>query len=212
MPRILVLAILAAALLTTGLTPLRGAAPVSASTATSMAGQILSKINAARKQHGLAALRTDSRLTGMASRRATTLADLHELSHDAAGCLTCQLADLGVAYSLVGEVLAMNSYQWGSGSAALIFSAWQGSPAHWDILMTARLDTIGIAVAESASGSTYASAVLIDAPGTSALAPGKPQPVAAAPRPAATPREPVVEAWVRPLRREGSFRLGRIPF
>ena len=151
-PRVLVLAVLAAALLSTGLTPLHGATPTSASTATTMAGQILSKINAARQGHGLGALRTNSRLTGLASQRATKLAGLEVLSHDAPGCLTCQLADLGVSYGFMGEVLASNSYPWGTQSASVIFSSWKGSPEHWDILMTARVDSIGIAVAESASG------------------------------------------------------------
>ena len=210
-PRILVLALLAAALLTTGLTPLRGATPARASTATTMAGQILSKINAARQGHGLGAVRVDSRLTGLASQRATTLAGLGVLSHDAAGCLTCQLAGLGVSYSFMGEVLASNSYPWGSGSASVIFSSWQGSPEHWDILMTARVDSIGIAVAESPSGSTYASAVLIDAPGVTSVAPSKPRTVVVAPTPAPPPKEPIVEAPVMPVQLEGSLLHGRIP-
>lgn len=176
-----------------------------------MADQILSKINQARQQHGLGTLRADSRLAGLATKRATALAGLNVLSHTAAGCLTCQLADLGVSYSFMGEVLASNSYPWGSQSAAVIFSSWKGSPEHWDILMTARVDSIGVGVAESASGWTYASAVLIDAPGVSAPPPPKPKAVVRAPAPTATPEPLVVEATIRPVRLEGSLRLGRIP-
>ena len=210
-PRVLVLAVLAAALLSTGLTPLHGATPTSASTATTMAGQILAKINAARQGHGLGALRTNSRLTGLASQRAAKLASLEVLSHDAPGCLTCQLADLGVSYGFMGEVLASNSYPWGTQSASVIFSSWKGSPEHWDILMTARVDSIGIAVAESASGWTYASAILIDAPGVTAPPPSKPRAAVVKPAPAAPPKEPIVEALVTPVQLEGSLMLGRIP-
>ncbi len=154
--------------LLTGLTPIRPAATARASTAQTMAASILASINSARTKRGLGALRTDSDLTSLASARAAKLASLNLLSHDKAGCLTCGLATRGVSYSLVGEVLASNTYPWGLGSASIIFSSWRGSPTHWDILMGSRFDAIGIGLSRSANGSTYASAILIDAPGVAA--------------------------------------------
>ena len=186
--------------LLTGLTPIRPAATARAGTAQTMAASILTSINTARTKRGLGTLRTDSDLTSLASTRATRLATLNLLSHDQAGCLTCGLAARGVTYSLVGEVLASNTYPWGLGSASVIFSSWRGSPTHWDILMGSRFDTIGIGLARSSNGATYASAILIDAPGvaarkittTSTHVTTRPRP--AAPKPSMPPKPSVSPA------------------
>ena len=170
-PRALVLSVLASILLLTGLTPVQPAAPASASTAQTMAADLLSWINSARVKHGLGTLRADSRLASIASQRAAKLASLNVLSHTAAGCLSCQLAAGGVSYNLVGEVLASNNFPWGPESASVVFSSWRNSPTHWDILMGSRMDSIGIGVSRSSNGTTYASAVLIDAPGITATKP-----------------------------------------
>ena len=205
-PRALVLAFVFGALLGTGLTPIRPAAPVRASTAQVLASDLRAWINDARAKHGLGALRSDSRLVAIASERAATLASLNALSHDAAGCLKCQLASRGVSYNLMGEVLASNNYPWGSQSASIVFSSWKNSPTHWDLLMGSRWDSIGIGVSLSSNGTTYASAVLIDAPGVTASR--------TTTKRAATTRK-VAAAEPAPLalptRREGSIQLGRIP-
>ena len=164
-----------------GLVPFRGAAPVAAGTAETMEASILGWINDARAQRGLATLRVDARLVDLSGDRAATLASKDQLSHDAAGCLSCQLSDRGIAWNLYGEVLASNSWPWGSESARVVFESWRDSSSHWDILMNPQFDSIGVGVAPAASGTTYASAVLIDAPGT-ATNPTPP------PKPAATPR------------------------
>ena len=168
-PRAVLLAIVASAVLVSGLTPVRPAAPVAATTAGTMEADLLSWINTARAKHGLGKLRTSSVLYSLAGKRASTLASKNALSHDAAGCLTCQLKSLGVSYNLMGEVLASNNYTWGTQSASVVFSSWRNSPMHWDILMGKSFDTIGIGIARSSNGTTYASAILIDAPGVSAI-------------------------------------------
>jgi len=202
------LAALAAVVLLTGLTPIRPAAPAAASTAQTMAAELLSWINSARAKRGLGTVRASSSLYSLASKRAATLASKNALSHDAAGCLTCQLRSLGISYNLMGEVLASNNYPWGEESASVVFSSWRNSPMHWDILMGKTFDTIGIGVARSSNGTTYASAILIDAPGASATKATATRTVtkkpAATPAPAAPPPE-------RRIRRAGSVLLGRIP-
>lgn len=164
-----------------GLVPFQAPRPALAGTAESMEASILGWINDARAQAGLPSLSSDPRLAGLAGDRAATLAASDQLSHDAAGCLSCQLASRGIAWDLYGEVLASNSWPWGGESARVVFESWRGSPSHWDILMNPQYDSIGVGVGLAASGVTYASAVLIDAPSGAA----QPTPV---PKPAATPR------------------------
>ena len=174
-----------------GLVPFRGAAPVvAAGTAETMESSIAGWINDARAQGGLAALHLDARLVDLSGDRAATLASKDQLSHDAAGCLSCQLESRGIAWNLYGEVLASNSWQWGSESARVVFESWRDSASHWDIVMNPQFDSIGVGVAQAATGVTYASAVFIDAPGAGA----NPTP---APKPAATPR-PTPRATPRP--------------
>jgi uncharacterized protein YkwD len=208
-----VLSVVCGLVLLTGLTPIGPATPARAGTAQTMAANILASINSARTKRGLGTLRTDSDLTSLASTRAAKLASLNLLSHDKAGCLTCGLAARGVTYNLVGEVLASNTYPWGLGSASVVFSSWRNSPTHWDILMGARMDTIGIGLARSSSGATYASAILIDAPGVAARKITTTTHVTTRPRPAA-PKPPVPPAPPPPPRyihREGSVLMGWIP-
>jgi uncharacterized protein YkwD len=202
------LAVFASAVLLSGLTPIRPAGPVAATTAQTMAADLLSWINTARAKHGLGKLRTSSTLYSLASKRAATLASKNALSHDAAGCLTCQLRSLGVSYNLMGEVLASNNYTWGTQSASVVFSSWRNSPMHWDILMGSRFDTIGIGIARSKNGTTYASAILIDAPGVSAIRTTATHTVTRKPAQAAVPATPPAP---RRVRREGSVLFGRIP-
>ncbi|HEX5591167.1 MAG TPA: CAP domain-containing protein [Candidatus Limnocylindrales bacterium] len=177
-----------AAALSSGLVPLRAAVPVAAGTAETMESSLLGWINDARAGLGLAALRLDAPLADLAGDRAAKLAATNTLSHDAAGCLKCQLGDRGIAWNLFGEALASNSWPWGPESARVVFESWRGSAPHWDILVGSQYDSIGIGVALAAGGTTYASAVLIDAPGPVAATP-KPKPAPTpAPVPRATPR------------------------
>lgn len=190
-PRALIIAIALSTVLSTGLSPLRPADGVRAGTAASMQTALLGWINDARAARGLRALKVDGRLSAVASARIATLAATHQLSHAAAGCLNCQLADHGVAWNLHGEVLASNNWPWGIESARTAFEGWKGSPSHWDILMGAQMDTIGIGVALADDGVAYEGAVLIDAPGRAPASP-KPAPAAAprAPAPTPTPQDP----------------------
>src|SRR3990172_6340048 len=189
-PRALVVAAALALVLASGLVPFRGAHAVAAGTAETMVSSIAGWINDARAQRGLPALQLDARLVGLSGDRAATLASKDQLSHDVAGCLSCQLESRGIAWNLYGEVLASNSWPWGSESARVVFESWRDSTSHWDVLMNPQFDSIGVGVAQSATGVTYASAALIDVPGAGAAP-------TLAPKPAATPR-PTPRATPRP--------------
>jgi uncharacterized protein YkwD len=198
--------------LATGLLPLRPAIPTAAGTAESMAASILSSINHARAQRGLASLQVDSRLSDLAGDRAATLASIEDLSHEAPGCLRCQIEDRGIAWNLFGEVLASNTWPWGAESARVIFESWRDSPSHWDILMGPDFDRIGVGVAQSATGGTYSSAVLVDAPGGAPAPTPRPRP-ASTPRPAPRAEPPPTPAPTpAPQRIPGpTIRIGLIP-
>lgn len=174
--------VIAAALIAV-LLPLAAPHRVEAGTAETMEASILGWINSARSSRGLGLLRDDPRLSGLAGDRVAAMAAQDTMSHDVAGCLSCQLTDRGIAWNEYGEVLALNSWPWGQASAKVVFESWRDSPTHWDILMSTTLDSIGIGVAESSAGVTYASGVLIDAPGASAI---KPKPKTT-PRPTTPP-------------------------
>ncbi|MES2209647.1 MAG: CAP domain-containing protein [Chloroflexota bacterium] len=180
LPRALILAVLVSAALSTGLVPIHVAEPVRAGTAETMESALLGWINTARAARGLGRLRVGVQLADLAGERVTILAAQNVLSHTVPGCLKCQLADRGVAWDGYGEVLASNSWTWGLESARTAFDGWKGSPTHWNILMGATMDTVGIAVAVAANGTTYAGAILVDTPGYVA----EPEPKAA---PAAAP-------------------------
>lgn len=186
-PRALILAVMVSAVLSTGLVPIHEAEPVRAGTAETMESALLGWINNARASRGLSKLRVSTALTSLAGDRVAVLAAKNQLSHTLPGCLTCQLNARSIAWNLEGEVLASNTWAWGLESARVAFDGWKGSPSHWAILMSANLDTIGIGVAKSSTGTTYAGAVLIDAPGYVGTVP-KPKPAPTAQKaPAPTP-------------------------
>jgi uncharacterized protein YkwD len=216
-PRSALLAGALALVLATGLLPMLEPPPVVAGTAETMEASILTWVNAARAERGLGGLRTVSGLAGVAGSRASTLASIDQLSHEIAGCLRCQLDDRGIAWKLFGEVLASNNWPWGSQSARVVFESWRDSAEHWDILMNPKMDSIGVGVAQHvANGVTYATAVLIDAPGSTVVATPKPAPAATArpapratptPTPAPTPVPPAAPVRVTAFARAGMIAL-----
>ena len=192
LPRALILAVMVSAILSTGLVPIHSAEPVRAGTAETMESALLGWINNARASRGLSKLRVSAALTDLAGDRVAVLAAKNQLSHTLPGCLTCQLSDRSIAWNLEGEVLASNTWAWGLESARVAFDGWKGSPSHWAILMSAKLDTIGIGVANSSTGTTYAGAVLIDAPGNVGTVP-KPKPAPTVQKAAAPDPTPIPE-------------------
>jgi uncharacterized protein YkwD len=176
-----------------------GARPVAAGTAETMEAAILSWVNGARAERSLPPLQGRADVADLAGDRAATLAAAGVLSHDAAGCLSCQLDARGITWHLYGETLGTSSYAWGMDAATSLFNAFAASPSHWDALMGAGFDTAGVgAVYRDADGSTYLSIVLIDGDGTSPAPAPKPthaQPRAPAPAPAPTPA-PVLGAAI----------------
>ena len=151
--QLLAVSVLVAAV-ATGIGPIAHPAPVSASTADTMEAQLLTLINDARSKKGLVPLRKWAKLADMAGDRAATMARNRTLAH--ASCLSCLFNSYGVQWYSIGEVIAASTYPWGSQSALSIFNGWKASSAHWAILMSSNFNYIGLGVALSSTGKTYA--------------------------------------------------------
>jgi uncharacterized protein YkwD len=129
-----------------------------AATDETIEAKILSLINAARERRGIEPLRARASLVDFAGDRAAHMASTGVLKHPK--CLPCRLDRRGISYETYGETIAWTFAPWGNEAARSLFRIWKNSPPHWSILMSARLDRIGIGVARRANGSTWAAAVL----------------------------------------------------
>src|SRR4029078_798899 len=135
--------------------------PVAAATPSTVGAQIVGWVNQARVARGLRELRTDARLSAMATDRARVLADANLLDHNYPGDIGTQLDGRGIQWYRYGEVLAGSSATFGGESAWAIYQAWQGSPSHWSLLMSSQFNYFGPGIAQrAANGATYDSVLL----------------------------------------------------
>lgn len=155
----LALAALIAALAALSVGPVAHPSPVHAGTASNMESKILNWINNARENRNLRPLRVTDKLRNLAGDRAATLARSGELEHP--DCLSCLLRSRDISFDSCGEVIAMNTYDWGHDAARALFESWRGSKFHWDLLMSRKYKRIGLGVAyRSQDGSTWGAGVL----------------------------------------------------
>ncbi len=115
-----------------------------------LAALTLASVNEARAAHGVAALRPDAAISGLAEERAWQLYALGYLAHDLpGGFLVDQLRSAGVALHRVGENLAAG------GDPAYVVGAWMGSAAHRPNLLNGQFDRAGVGVADGPAGRYY---------------------------------------------------------
>lgn len=139
-------------------TPVR--ATVTAPQAESM---LLGWINEARADRGLVPLVRWSALAVVAGRRADWMAASNTMSHAGAGNITAQLQDEGATWYGYGETIGYTPGGWTADAARRLFSGWRGSAPHWDLLMSASFNYVGVALAYRAESSrTFGSVVLTD--------------------------------------------------
>lgn len=155
--RLMVVAAMAALLLL-GAGPLANPTPAQAGTASSTEAQILSLVNAARAKRGLAPFRLRASLVDFADDRAAKMARTGVLKHP--NCLPCRLDNRGISYSTYGETIAWTFAPLGEQAARSLYRIWKNSPPHWALLMSSRLDRIGIGIAHRSNGSNWAAAVM----------------------------------------------------
>ena len=124
----------------------------------SVEAQILTLVNAARANRGLAPLRMGPKLEQFAGSRAAQMARTGVLKHPS--CLACMMRSWGITFTNYGETIAWTYAPWGSKAAASIVNIWRNSPPHWGLLMSSKFSRVGIGVALRSNGATYAAAVL----------------------------------------------------
>lgn len=127
------------------------------------AHRLMAEVNQARQAKGLVPLRSDPRLWALAGVHAGNLATSGILSHEAAGSMPQDLVDRGVPWFGYGEVIGYASGTTDIAQQA-IFAMWASSPAHWPLLMSARFNYLGVGLAGTGSGLTFASVVLTESP------------------------------------------------
>lgn len=147
-----------AALLLLATGPLADPTPAYAGTAATTESQILSLVNAARANRDLAPLRLRASLVDLAGDRAAKMARTGVLKHP--NCLPCIFDRRGISYSTYGETIAWTFAPLGEKAARSLFRIWKNSPPHWALLMSSRLDRLGIGVAHRSNGSNWSAIVL----------------------------------------------------
>src|SRR4029453_2552676 len=101
-------------------------------------------INSDRMDRGLAPLRTDGNLAAIAGLRASRMASANVMSHTVGGNLTSQLDWYNVAWYRYGETIGWATASYPVYSAKAIYNAWMGSSEHRAILLSDKLNYIGV--------------------------------------------------------------------
>jgi uncharacterized protein YkwD len=95
-----------------------------------------------RREHGLAAVKTDPQLMTIAEQQAKAMAASGIMDHSVAGSFTSRLS--GAQTGVAAENLAEGTKTW-----ADTFRMWQRSPAHNANMLLSRADSVGFAVARN---------------------------------------------------------------
>jgi uncharacterized protein YkwD len=161
-PRFLFVAVLLAA----------AAIPIAAPVASANSGpsgaeaHALDLINQERAQRGRAALQWDARLADVAQERSNVQANKNEMFHDLA-YVTRRMDQKNIRwFESVGEALLMGTPRSRMESAEEAVAWWEGSDAHWDMLMSiqARYNYIALGVARANNGWYFWTAVMFVGP------------------------------------------------
>jgi len=156
--RVALLALSLIAFVLVPVTPVRAA--VSATEAETM---VLGWINGARTERGLVPLVRWSAVAAVAGLRASTMAQTNTLSHSVAGNLSGQLSDERVQWYGYGEAIGYTTATWTRDAAWNLFEMWKGSPSHWTLLMSDRMNYAGVGLAyRSSNGRTFGSVVVTE--------------------------------------------------
>jgi uncharacterized protein YkwD len=123
------------------------AIPVVASQAASDAeSTMLGLLNAERTERDLIAVRWDSRLADVAQDRSNDMAENHYFGHLPPAKLAAMVADEGIVYYKLGEILAKNDWPTMADSAKAAVEQWKDSPAHWSIIKDAAYNYVAVGV------------------------------------------------------------------
>ena len=119
----------------------------SAATTGDLEHVVLDQVNAARVERGLVKLRVYGALWDLAGDRATTMAARNVLSHTVAGSLTGSLDARHIGWYYAGETIAYATGGRTAAAARALVDLWRNSPPHWALLMSDRLNYVGVGLA-----------------------------------------------------------------
>jgi uncharacterized protein YkwD len=108
------------------------------------AEDITSMISQYRREHGLPAVKTDAKLTAVATRQARAMASSGIMDHDVAGSFASRVA--GTNMTPAAENIAAGTNTW-----ADTLRIWKGSAGHNKNLLLPEADSVGVAVARNES-------------------------------------------------------------
>ena len=121
---------------------------------------MLELTNRDRTSRGLQPLRREATLGSIAAERAGLMAAADLLTHSIGSPIGTDLAARGVTWYGIGEVIGFSTAGLGEPSADAVYRMFQGSPAHWALLMSDRFNYVGIGAAvRDANGATFVSVV-----------------------------------------------------
>ena len=104
------------------------------------ADDITAMISQYRREHGLSAVKTNTKLTAVATRQAEAMAAAGVLDHSVAGSFASRIA--GANTDSAAENIAAGTKTW-----ADTLRIWKASPGHNANLLRADADSLGVAVA-----------------------------------------------------------------
>jgi Cysteine-rich secretory protein family len=108
------------------------------------AEDITSMISQYRREHGLPAVKTDAKLTAVATRQARAMASSGIMDHDVAGSFASRVARTNMTPA--AENIAAGTNTW-----ADTLRVWKDSAGHNKNLLLPEADSIGVAVARNES-------------------------------------------------------------
>ncbi len=143
-------------------------APVGASdlTLSGAEAKLVALINADRAAVGLLALRVDPRLTAIARERSDAMAAAGRLSHvqpDGRTALDL-ITGQGITWYGMGETIGWNDYPRLADSVAVVNRGWLASAEHAAIIQSADDNYLGVALAVTAAGDRYWTAIFLRGP------------------------------------------------
>jgi uncharacterized protein YkwD len=106
------------------------------------ADDITAMISQYRREHGLPAVKTDTKLTAVAERQARAMAASGIMDHSVAGSFASRIS--GLDTDMAAENIAAGTKTW-----ADTLHMWKNSPGHNANLLTPGADLLGVAVAHN---------------------------------------------------------------
>ena len=186
----------AGAIVILGLVGVLGAAPARAGGyVPSDETRVQNLLNATRSSKGLGQLKRNDSLVGMARRQADRMAAKGSIFHNTS--LGAEITSTGLNWQKAGENVGMGP------NVSLIEQAFLDSPHHYENIVDAKYDTIGIGVVDGADGRRYVVQVFADlktatAPAVNAAVPAAPAPAAAEPQRRTAPVAPAPTPSAQP--------------